>query len=144
MLFDAKSFCDKDNNVSVNSDSKIIHHKGYEFNKKRDGKIATTYWCANCKSSKSKCSSKIKVDFLGKIVHETGSHDVECNLKTKNSSQTLQELKNTHNNNPNSCGIDYTSYMKKRVDEMALKNIHLHPKEIWQTISKEMNGKQKT
>ena len=29
--------------------------------------------------------------------------------------------------------------MKKRVDEMALENIHLYPKEIWANISKEMN-----
>ena len=27
---------------------------------------------------------------------------------------------------------------------MALKNIHLHPKEIWEKISKEMNGIQRT
>ena len=130
MLFDAKSFCDKENNVSFNSNSNIIHHKGYKFNKKWEGKVATTYWCANCKSSKSKCSSKIKVDFFGKIVSESGSHDVECNIKTKNSSQALQELTTANNNNPNSCGIDYTSYMKKRVHKMALENIHLYQKNL--------------
>ena len=144
MLFSAKQFCDKENQVSFDAKSKIIHHNGYKYNKTWDGKIATTYWCANCKSSKSKCSSKIKVDFFGKIVNESGSHDVECKIKSKNSSQALQDLTSAHNNNPNSCGIDYTSYMKKRVDKMALKNIHLHPKEIWQKISTEMNGRQRT
>ena len=66
MLFDAATFCDKENNVSFDKNTKIIHHKGHKFNKKWAGKTATTYWCANCKSSKSKCSSKTKVDFFWK------------------------------------------------------------------------------
>ena len=141
MLFDAKSFCDKENNVSFDSKSNTIHHKGCKFNKKWEGKVAVTYWCSNCKSSKSKCSYKIKVDFFGKVVHESGSHDVECKIKNKGSVQALQDLTNAHNNNPKSEGIDYTSYMKKRVDELALENIHLFPKDIWGIISKDMNKK---
>ena len=144
MLFDAKLFCDKENNVSFTSNAKTIHHKGYKFNKKWEGKVATIYWCANCKSSKSKCSFKIKVDFFGKIVHESGTHDVKCKIRTKISKQALQDLTNAHNINPKSEGIDYTSYMKKRVDKMALENIHFHPKEIWSKISKEMNERSTT
>ena len=139
MLFDAATFCNKENNVSFDKNTKIIHHKGFKFNKKWSGKIANTYWCANCKSSKSKCSAKIKVDFFGKVVSENRSHDVQCRIKSKNSKQALRELKNSNNNNPNSSGIDYTSYMKKRVDEMALENIHFHPKVIWSKISEELN-----
>ena len=70
---------------------------------------------------------------------ESGSHDVECNIKIRNSTQALQDPTNAHNNNPKSVGIDYTSYMKKTVDEMALEIIHLYPKEIWTNILKEMN-----
>ena len=114
MLFDAATFCDKENNVSFDTNTKIIHHKGFKFNKKWEGKTATTYWCANCKSSKSKCSSKIKLDFFGKVVNEIGCHDAECRIKSKNSRQALRELTNSNNNNPNSSGIDYTSYVKKK------------------------------
>ena len=71
---------------------KIIHHKGYKFNKKWERKIATTYWCTNCKSSESKCSSKIKVDFWGEIVNKSGSHDVECNIKTKTVHKRFKNL----------------------------------------------------
>ena len=62
--------------------------------------------------------------------------------RQKNSSQSLQDLTNAQTNHPNSVGIDYTSYMKKRVDKMALQNIHLYPNKIWANISKEMNGMQ--
>ena len=144
MLFDAATFCDKENNVSFDTDTKIIHHKGFKLNKKWEGKIATTCWCTNCKSSKSKCSLKIKVDFFGKVVNKMGTHDVECRIKSKNSRQALRELTNSNDNNPNSSGIDYTSYMKKRVNEMALENIYLSPKEICTKILKEMDGMQRT
>ena len=77
-------------------------------------------------------------------MHESGTHDVKCKIRTKISKQALQDLTNAHNNNPKSVGIDYTTYMKKRVDEMALENIHFHPKEIWSKISKEMNERSTT
>ena len=53
-------------------------------------------------------------------------------------------MANAHSNNTKPEGIDYASYMKKRVNEMALKNIHLYPKEIWAIISKDMNEKHAT
>ena len=77
--------------------------------------------------------------FFGKVVSEIGCHDVECRIKSINSTESLHGLTNSNNNNPNSSGIDYTSYMKKRVDEMALENIHFHPKVIWSKISEELN-----
>ena len=140
IFYDIGIFLDKENEVQVEKESQVIHHKKYKFHKKWDGKKFRTYWCANCKSSKSKCSSKIKVDFFGKVIKEEGSHDVECTIKHQDSRQALQELRNNpNNNNPDSIGINYTSYMKKRTDELALENLHLKPKQIWDLVSKEMN-----
>ena len=84
----------------------LIHHKKYKYNKKWQGKKYSTYWCSNCKSSKSKCSSKIKVAFFGKVIKEDGVHDVECTIRNQNSHQALQELRNNpNNNNPQSNGF---------------------------------------
>ena len=94
MLFDVGTFMDKENEVQYGKESKVIHHKKIKYNKKWQGKKYSTYWCANCKSSKSKCSSKIRVDFFGKVIKEVGFHDVECSIKNKDSRQALQELRN--------------------------------------------------
>ena len=145
MLFDVGTFMDKENEVQYGKESKVIHHKKYKYHKKWQGKKYSTYWCANCKSSKSKCSSKIRVDFFGKVIKEDGVHDVECKIKNQNSRQALQELRNnSSNNNPDSYGIDFTSFMKKRTDELALENLHLKPKEIWDKLSQELNAIQPT
>ena len=72
MLFDIGTFMDKENQVHYDKESKVIHHKKYKYNKKWQGKKYSTYWCSNCKSSKSKCLSKIKVDFFGKVIKEDG------------------------------------------------------------------------
>jgi len=136
---------DKENQVHYDKESKVIHHKKHKYHKKWQGKTYSTYWCANCKSSKSKCSSKIKIDFFGKVIKEDGAHDVECAIKNKNSRQALQELSNNpNNNNPYSNGIDFTSFMKKRTDELALKNLHIKPKKIWDILSEELNAIQPT
>ena len=82
--------------------------------------------------------------FFWKIVHESGTHDVECKIKTKNNKEALQDLTNAYNNNRKSVGIDYTSYLKKRVDKMAVENNLFHPKEIWSKISKKMNKRSTT
>ena len=67
MLFDAATFYDKENTVSFGKESKkLIHQKGYKFRKKWQGKLLATYWCTNCKSSKIKYCSKIKIDFYRK------------------------------------------------------------------------------
>ena len=116
MIFDFNTFIDKENEVQFEKGSKesqVIHHKRYKYHKKWQGKKFSTYWCANCKSSKSKCSSKIKVDFFGKVIKEEGSHDVECTIKNQDSRQALKQLRNDpNNNNPDSNGIDYTSFMR--------------------------------
>ena len=53
-------------------------------------------------------------DFFGKAIKEEGSHDVECTIKHQDSHQVLQELRNNpNNNNPDSIGVNYTSYMNK-------------------------------
>ena len=145
MLFDVSTFMDKENQVDYDKESKVIHHNKIKYHQKWQGKKYSTYWCANCKSSKSKCSSKIRVDFFGKVIKETGVHDVECTIKRENSRQALQELrKNPNNNNPCSNGIDFTTFMKKRTDEIALENLHLKPKEIWDKLSDELNSIQPT
>ena len=65
------------------------------------------------------------------MIKEDGVHDVERKIKNQNSRQALQELhNNSNNNNPDSYGIDFTSFMKKRTDKLALENLHLKPKEI--------------
>ena len=56
---------DKDNQVHYDKESQVIHHKKHKYHKKCQGKKYSTYWCAKCKSSNGKCSSKIKVDFSG-------------------------------------------------------------------------------
>ena len=148
MIFDFNTFIDKENEVQFEKGSKesqVIHHKRYKYHKKWQGKKFSTYWCANCKSSKSKCSSKIKVDCFGKVIKEEGSHDVECTIKNQDSRQALKQLRNDpNNNNPDSNGIDYTSFMRKKTDELALENLHLHPKEIWDLVSRQMNEIQPT
>ena len=120
MLFEFAAFNDKENKVSFDKETKIIYHKQFKYNKKWEGKTMSTYWCANCKSSKSKCSSKIKVDFFGKVIKESGSHDVECTIKNKNSRQALQQLQGSNGKKPKLEEIDYTSFMKKRTDEIAI------------------------
>ena len=138
MLFEFAAFNDKENQVSFDKETKIIHHKQFKYNKKWEGKTMSTYWCSNCKSSKSKCSSKIKVDFFGTVIKESGSHDVECEIKNKNSRQALQQLQVSNGKKPNLEDIDYTSFMKKRADEIAIENLHLKPMEIWTKIANEM------
>ena len=125
MLFEFPAFNDKENQVSFDKESKIIHHKQFKYNKKWQGKTMSTYGCANCKASKSKCSSKIKVDFLGKVINKSGSHDVECEIKNKNSRQALQQLQVSNGKKPNLEGIDYISIMKKRADKITIKNLDL-------------------
>ena len=89
--------------------------------------------------------SKIKVDFYGKVIKEDGVLGVECTIRNQNSRQALQELcNNPNNNNPQSNGIDFTSFMKKRTDKIALENLHLKPKEIWDKLSEELNSIQPT
>ena len=67
ILFDAATFYGKENIVSFNKESKIIHHKGYKSNKKWQGKSLATYSYANCKSLKYKC---LKSFFILFSVHE--------------------------------------------------------------------------
>ena len=79
------------------------------------------------------------------MIKEDGVHDVECKIKNQNSRQALQELRNnSSNNNPDSYGIDFTSFMKKRIDELALENLLLKPKKIWDKLSEELNEIQLT
>ena len=113
MLFASTSFNDKENQVSFDKASQVIHHKKFKYHKKWEGKTMITYWCANCKSSKSKCSSKIKVDFFGKVIKEIGCHDVECTVKNLESRRVLQQL-NENNANSSLSGIDFTTFMKKK------------------------------
>ena len=79
------------------------------------------------------------------MIKEDGVHDIECKIKNQNSHLDLQELRNNpSNNNPDSYGIDFTSFMKKRTDKLALENLHLKPKEIWDKLSEELNAIQPT
>ena len=135
MLFKMAAFNEKENQVVFDKESKVIHHKRYKYHKKWQGKTMSTYWCAFCKSSKSKCSSKIKVDFFGKVIKEVGSHDVECSLKNKNSRQALQQLQVSKKEDANLDGIDFSSFMKKRADELAIENLHLKPMQIWSKVA---------
>ena len=81
MLFDVDIFMDKENQVYYDKESQVIHHKKHKYHKKWQGKKYSTYWCGNYKSSKSTCSSKIKVDYFGKVIKEDGVHDVECTIR---------------------------------------------------------------
>ena len=144
MLFKMAAFNEKENQVVFDKESKVIHHKRYKYHKKWQGKTMSTYWCAFCKSSKSKCSSKIKVDFFGKVIKKVGSHDVECSLKNKNSRQALQQLQVSKKEDANLDGIDFSSFMKKRADELAIENLHLKPMQIWSKVVEELNDLQPT
>jgi len=143
MLFASTSFNDKENQVSFDKASQVIHHKKFKYHKKWEGKTMITYWCANCKSSKSKCSSKIKVDFFGKVIKEIGCHDVECTVKNLESRRVLQQL-NENNANSSLSGIDFTTFMKKKTDEIAMDNLHMKPKDIWDKLTNELNTIQPT
>ena len=55
------------------------------------------------------------VNFFGKVIKEEVFHDVECDIKSKNSYQALQVAlrDNQKNMDPKSNGINFTSFMKK-------------------------------
>ena len=68
MLFDAKSFCDKENNISFTSNSKTIHHKGYKFNKKWERKVVLQLTGAQIASlQKANARPKSRFIFLEKL-----------------------------------------------------------------------------
>ena len=78
------------------------------------------------------------------MINKSGSHDVECKIKNKNSRQALQQLQVSNEKKPNLEGIEYTFFMKKREDKIAIENPHLKPMEIWSKIIDEMNALQPT
>ena len=58
-------------------ENNIITHNDYRFNKKNAGKKHILYWCVCNRSSKSICTSKIRMNLDNiTVLEETGDHDV--------------------------------------------------------------------
>ena len=66
MLFDAKLFCDKENNVSFTLNAKTIHHKGYKLNKNGKEKLLRLTGAQIASLQKANARSKSKLIFLEK------------------------------------------------------------------------------
>ena len=60
----------------------VITHNGYRFSKKKESKKCVSYWCVCNRSSKSKCTAKMKMDLKNAVViDESGDHDESCSWK---------------------------------------------------------------
>ena len=123
-------------------DNNIITHNGYRFNKKKTGKKNVLYWCVCNRSSKSICTSKVRMDLDNiTVLEETGVHEKSCSWK----SGVLTDITNLPEGpDTKKRSIDFTEEMYSRTVEIASTNLSLRPTEIWKMISGEMNEKSST
>ena len=117
----------------------VVTHNGYRFSKKKENKKCVSYWCVFNRSSKSKCTAKMKMDLKNIVVlSESGDHDESCSWKN-GKGRALEDITNIPEGKKRS--IDFTEEMYARTEEIASKNMNLRPTEIWKMVSDEMDKK---
>ena len=70
-------------NEAVIAEKHVITHNGYRFSKMKKSKKCVSYWCVCNRSSKSKCTAKMKMDLTNiEVLEESGDHDESCSWKS--------------------------------------------------------------
>ena len=125
--------------------SRNLRVDGYIYNQKRVGKKWTLYWC---RESRKSCGATIRLHNNGHI-EKRGEHNGVCTGKNcafaditniMLPKDIIEKTDEEEKGNSAYRITDYSVCMKRKVEDMAIKDIAERPKEIWTKISEEMDS----
>ena len=109
-------------NVQNRRNHNVIHD-GCTYSRKRQLKAHTLYWCKYHRSQK--CNAKLKITTTNIVTLLGGDHSDSCKLKNRRGAIIVNQ--------------DFTTIMEEMVEDLALSDLALRPRQIWDQVSTEMN-----